>query len=504
MADFESNEWLQQLIRTAACVDHDTVSADALGVLAETLPTLRSPVLRPALNAAARRTEANIYFLAGPAVPYDTAAKLFAAIKPASAKETIAFLCRSDMPAADVARIVASERRMTVLVAAAELTGRGPAMYEAVVSAFGKAMEKSSTGSGFPVLLALLTNPDVPLVSKATAAAVPPLHAWTNYLDGDGTAYACWWQLKSSELLQAAAFDGLSATDSMLLDCAEWQCLSTTQLRVVFAALQRQLVRERKPPSDDAASGARWLVRFTGDVDPDQLTADLLTICDHVAATDEFLAEVDDWFDKFPFPDSDDYRIDLFFWFTFRKHRRQGQLRVVPAEFWETHPKGPRETLTLFEWSHWTRLGSVAEVVEVLAAQQPDWWSNADTSAGCLLNGCWLAEPLTPLIASASSAELLGGLEAAAATGIPDVLAEIDALCWYAASYDALTFDVLRRLRRAQFASSTATLRLLELFTATLGPDPELWHVFDQVSAPDATIGEILDLAAQILDPNSP
>ena len=490
MAGFESNEWLQRNIRTAACVDHADVSADALGVLAGVLPTL---------SRSFYRTDLYVSFLADPKVPYGTAATLFAAIRPASATETAAFLCRSDVPTADVVRIVASERRTTALLSVAELTGRDIAVYEAVVSAFGKAMQKTSPVGGFAVLLALLTSPDVPLTLKAAAAAVPSAYAWGKYVRTDTPAYACWEELKSSEQLQAAAFDGLSLPDSMLLDCASWQCLSTTQLRVVFAAMQSQLVHNRKTIPDDVPSVTRRLARFTGFVDPRRLLDDLLSICDHVAATAEFLTEVDDWFDEYPFPDLTSTETDPYFWFTYRKHRRQGHPRVDPTEFWATYPEVPLDDLTLSEWSRWTHISSVSELVEVLAESLS--WRQGIAVAGW---SSWLISPLTPLISSASSAELLAGLEAAAATGMPDVLAAVEELCWHAASYDALTFDVLRRMRQTPFPSPPATMRLLELFAATLGPDPELWQVFDKVSVPDASIGEVLDLATKILEPGPP
>ena len=488
MADFESNEWLQQFGFAATAVDRADVSVDALNAVAAVLPTLQSSVYRTDLTAA---------FLADPKVPYGTAAKLFAALKPASATETTAFLCRSDVPTANAARIVASERRITVLLPVAELTGRDPAVYEAVVSAVGKARQKSSpgSGSGFAVLLALLTNPDVPLISKAAATAVPSVYDWVKHASHtvDTSACCCWEELCSSEQLQAAAFDDLSLPDSMLLDCASWQGLSTAQLRVVFACLQRQLTGDREAATLLTAGSFR-LVDF---IDPARLPDDLLRICDHVAATNEFLTEVDDWFDKFPFPDPA-ARPDAFFWFMYRKHRRQGHPHVDPTEFWATRPKGSLAELTLLEWSQWTRLGSVTEVVEVLAAR-PAWWSNA-----AALRGGWLVSPLAPLMTSAPSAELLAGLAAAAATGMPDVLAVVEELCWVSASYDALTFDVLRRLRQAPLPPPAVAARLLELFAATLGPDPALWQVFDQVSVPDASIGEVLDLVTQITEPCSP
>lgn len=495
MADFESYEWLQRYIRNAACVDRADVSVDTLGVLAEVLPTLRRSVYRADVTAA---------FLSDLKVPYGTAAKLFAAVSPASVKETAAFLCRPDVPAVDVARIVASERRMTVLLTVAELPGRDIAVYEAVVAAFGKATQKSSPASGtvFDVLLALLTNPDVPLLSKAAAAAAPSVYGWAKRASRavDTPACYCWEVLKSSEQLQAAAFDGLSLPDSMLLGCASWQGLSTTQLRVVFACLQGCWPGE---PDGVTLLYDGSCSPFADFVDPYRLSDVLLTICDHVAAIDEFLTEVDDWFDEYQFPDLlsrlDDP--DTFFWFTYRKHRRQGHRHVDPTEFWWYHPQGPLVELTRLGWSYWTRIPSVPALVEVLAEKPavpaatnpPDWSS-------------WLVSPLTPLMASASSAELLAGLDAAAATGMPDVLTAVEELCWVSASYEALTFDVLRRLRQSLSLSLSAesAARLLELLAATLGPDPALWLVFDKISTPDASIGEILDLASQILEPGSP
>ena len=501
MAGPESNEWLRRLIRTAACVDHVDVSVDALGVLAETLPLLRVSVHRTALNVSPDlRTEANINFLAARTVPYDTAANLFAAIQPASADETIAFLCRSDIPTADAVRIVAAERRRTtVLLAVAELPGLDVAVYEAVVSAFAKVMQKTSPASGFAVLWALLTNPVLPLASKVAALAVPSVSAWEKYAKSDTYAYACWKHLKSSETLQLAAFDGLSLPDDMLLDCASWQGLSTVQLRVVFAALQRQV----KPRPSSLRDPARFTI-----VGQDRLLDALVCVCDHVATTDEFLTEVDNWFDLFlteaysrfdPFLSTTvPVAYNPYFRFTYGKHRRQGILHVDPAEFWAAYPQNYPESLTLFEWSCWTRIPSMTQLVDVLTGMPDGWTENV-----CEVS--WLVEMLTPLIASASSAELLAGLDAAAASGMPDMLADIGGLYWHAASYDALTFDVLRRLRQPESPSSnnspTATLRLLELLAETLGPDPAMWTVFDQVSVPDATIGEIMDLAISILEP---
>ena len=484
MAGFGDTEWTERIGVAAAGVSYGDMSDDSLSVLADVLP---------ALGRAACQTDRNSNFLSAPAVPYDIAAKLFAAISPAHMCATGAFLSRPDIPTADAARIVASERRLSVLRQVAELEGRDPAVYEAVVSAFGKTTQTKPPSSGFSVLLALLTNPDVPLVSKAAAAAVPSAHAWARYASSDSSVYACWDLLmESSEQLQAAAFDGLSLPDSILLDCASWQCLSTVQLRTVFAALQRQAVPETGLTPGDGASGT---CRRSGFADPDRLPGDLLDICDHAAATDEFLTEVDDWFDTFPFPDLESVSV-AFFWFTYRKHRRQGQHRVAVTEFWAAHPEGPLEQLTLLDWSRWTRIGSVSELVEVLAVK-PDGWRDIPVSG-------WLVSPLTPLLESASSAELLAGLAAAAAADMPSLLADVEELCWMSASYDALTFDVLRRLRQPLVASSFATMRLLELFAATLGPGPESWEIFEKVSAPDASIGEVLDLVAHVLDSDTP
>ena len=483
MAGFEADEWLQRNIRNAGWVNTADVSADALSVLAE---------VTPALSRSFYRTDLNVRLLADTKVPYDAAAKLFAAIKPASVKETIMFLCRFDIPTVDAVRIVASERRTTALLPVAELTGRDPALYEAVVAAFGKAMQKTSPASGFAVLWALLSNTDVPLASKVAAAQAPTATAWEKNAESDTYAYACWQELCSSEQLQTAAFDGLALPDDMLLDCASWQGLSTVQLRVVFACLQRQLASARIPPHNR-------LVRVTGYVDLPRLLVDLLLICGHAAATDKFLTEVDDWFDKYPLPDLPSTDPDPYFWFTFGKHRRQRVLHVDPAEFWSSHPQEPLEGVTTFEWSRWTRISSLPELVDVLT-ESFSWRQGIAVVEW----GSWLVSPLTPLFASASSTELLAGLDAAAATDEPAVRTVVEELCWHAASYDALTFDVLRRLRQTQSSSSTAALRLLELFTATFGPDPALWQVFGNVSVPDATIGEILDLVTQILDPDSP
>ena len=488
MAGFESNNWLQQVGFAAASVVYygDEVSVDALDVVAAVLPTLQSSLYRADLASA---------YLADRKVPYSTAAKLFAALSPASVKETIAFLCRPDLLTVDAVRIVASERRMTALLPVAELTGRDPAVYEAVVAAFGKAAQKApaTSASVFDVLLALLTNPDVPLTSKAAAAAAPSAYAWSKRASRaqDTPARSCWEVLKSSELLHAAAFDGLSLPDSMLLGCASWQGLSTAQLRVVFACLQGRLTTG--VPDETTPLYAGSCATVYDFVDPARLSDVLLGICDHVAKTDEFLTEIDDWFDAGQFYEAT--QAGPFFWFTHGKHRRQKHPCIDPAEFWSSHPNGALAELTFLEWSYWTRLGSVLELVEVLAACNcSEWyWSS------------WLVSPLTPLFASASSTELLAGVEAAAATGLPDVLTDVEELCWHAASYDALTFDVLRCLRQPLYTSlsSVASARLLELLAATLGPDPALWQVFDKVSVSDATIGEILDLAVQILEPAS-
>ena len=480
MAGYESSALLQRDICAAACADTADVSAEALDLLAEALPTL---------SRSLYRTDLNVDFLSDTNVPYDTAAKLFAAIQPASADETTAFLCRPDTPDADVARIVAAERRRTtVLLAVAELPGLDVAVYEAVVSAFAKVMQKTSPASGFAVLWALLTNPVLPLASKVAALAVPPVSAWEKYAKSATYAYACWKHLKSSETLQLAAFDGLQLPDRALLDCASWQGLSTVQLRVVFAALQRH---EASCRADSETSWSNVTRRASGfGRHPDCLWE----LSDHVAATGEFLTELDDWFDKVRF-DPSCVRADSLFSFTFRKNRRQTQ-RVAPTEFWAAHPEGPLEELTLLDWSRWTRIGSVSELVEVLAVK-PAGWRDVPVSG-------WLVSPLTPLLESASSAELLAGLDAAAATDTPSLLADVEELCWMSASYDALTFDVLRRLRQPLVASSFATMRLLELFAATLGPGPESWEIFEKVSAPDASIGEVLDLIAHVLDSDTP
>ena len=473
MAGLENNDTWQSVVRDAVAVNRENVSDAALDVLADALSTMRPSLLRSDLA---------VEFLSDPAVPYATAAKLFAAIKPTYAEETAAFLCRPDVPAVDAARIVASDRRTSVLRQVAELQSRGPEVYEAVVSAFGKAMSKASAspGAGFGVLSALLTNPDVPLASKTAAAAVPVADAWEEcwndgYVAEDSPVFLCWETLKASVQLQTAAFDGLTLPDSMLLDCASWQCLTSTQLRLVFAGLRR------------LASS-----RAFADVDlVERLLRDLTVLYDHAAADDVFLAEINDWFGEGPIDDVEDP--DLFFGFTHRQHRRRACQHVDPVEFWASHPTGPLVTFELAEWSCWTRILSVPALVEVLAAK-PDW------SPDDVAQDAWLVSPATPLVSSAPADELLAGLDAAAATGIPDLLTVVEELFWWSASYEALTPDVLRRLRLSQHQSPHGTIRLLELLSATLGPDPELWQVFFKVSVPDATVGDILDLAAQLVD----
>ena len=230
----------------------------------------------------------------------------------------------------------------------------------------------------------------------------------------------------------------------------------------------------------------------------------LLDVCDHVAATDEFLAEVDDWFDEF-LAKADSWLVfepdpcpDPYFWFTFGKHRRQGLLHVDPAEFWAAYPQKKPDYLTLFEWSCWTRIPSIPQLVDVLVEMPDDWTENV-----CAVS--WLVPQLMPLTETASSSDLLAGLDAAAASGMPDVLSVVEDLCWMSASYEVLTSDVLRRLRLPDDQyfgqSSSATMRLLELFAASMGPDPALWQVFEKVSVSDATIGEVLDLATELLEP---
>ena len=490
MAGFEADVWLQLVGGAAASVvynDDCGISVEALDAIAAVLPTL---------PASSHRTDLAAAYLADQKVPYSTAEKLFDDLSPASAKETIAFLCRPDLSTVDAVHALTSERRMTVLVAVAELTGRDPAIYEAVVAAFGKAAQKApvTSGSVFDCLLALLTNPDVPVLSKATAAAAPSAYAWSKRASRahDTPARSCWEVLESSGQLQAAAFDGLSLPDSMLLDCALWQGLSTAQLRVVFACLQRCQTAQPggyTPLYDDSRAPVYDYVS------QNRISDGLLAICDHVAATDKFLSEIDDWLDEGQCTAST--YSESFFWCMHAKHRRQKHPHGDPTMFWSTHPKGPLAEMTLIEWSHWTRLESVPALVDVLAEQTGDFETHWMS---------WLASPLTPLFASASSTDLLAGLEAAAATGLPDVLTAVEELCWVSASYDALTFDVLRRLRQTQFASMSAeaSARLLELLAATLGSHPALWQVFDKVSVEDATIGEILELAAQIIKPDSP
>ena len=484
MAGYESSALLQRDICAAACADTADVSAEALGLLAEALPTLSRSLYRADLN---------VDFLSDTNVPYDTAANLFAAIKPASATETAAFLCRPDTPDADVARIVASERRVSALRQVAELPGRDSAVYEAAVSAFGKARQTKSSRSGFfAVLSALLTNPDVPLASKAAALAVPSVSAWEGCPTAATPANSCWWALRSSEELRAAAFDGLQLPDRALLHCASWQCLTAAQLRVVFAALQRHEASCRA----DSETSLSDVDRIADWNDPDRLPDCLWELSDHVAATGEFLTELDDWFDKVRF-DPSCVRADSFFSFTFRKNRRQKQ-RVAPTEFWSTHPNEPLEELTLLDWSYWTRIGSVPDLVAVLTVNLDGWCID-----GAPQMSSRLVSSLTPLMSSASSADLLAGLDVAAATGMPEVVTVVEDLCWTTASYEALTFEVLRRLRLPVTPSSQAAMRLLELFAATLGPDPDLWQVFETVSTPAATVGEILDSTTQILEPDS-
>ena len=484
MAGLENNKWLQRVVFDAASVDRADVPADALNVLVDVLPVR---------SRWSYRSDMAAEFLADPAVLYSSAARLFAALPsvPVPVKETAAFLCRPDIPIVDAARIVASERRMSVLRQVAELPGRDSTVYEAVGSAFGKAMSKPSapSGAGFGVLDNLLANPDVPLTVKAAAAAVPSADTWDECWD-DGyapeysAACACWEQLKASALLQAAAFDGLTVSDSMLLDCASWQHLTTDQLRTVFAALRR-LTADTDGSDPDHTD-------HSGSASPDRQVAALSEICDHAAADDEFLAEVDTWLDT----DGFDPYVALpapFFRFAYRRNRRLGRQVADPAEFWATHPDGLLEALTVAEWSFWTQIRSVTVLAEVLA-EKPDGWRGAPRL------GSWIVSPLTPLASSASADELLAGLDAAAATGMPDVLADVEELYWWSASYDALTFDVLKRLHQGVFMSPVASLRLLELLSATLGPDPEMWQIFDTISVPDATIGDILALAAQIAD----
>ena len=454
MAANKCPHWLERMMYDTSCISYEDVSAEAVNIIAAVLPTMRRSMYR---------TDRLVHLLSDPAVPYDTVAKLFAAVA----------------PAADAARIVASERRMSALAQVAALPGREPEVYEAVVSAFGKAEEKSSARSCFGVLEALLTNPDVSLAAKAAAAAVPSVYAWAQHVGRDTSAHACWDELMSSEQLQTAAFDGLTLPDHLLMECASWQRLSTKQLRKVFGRVKRQIIHEPVPAN---RSDPGRLTQFTGFVEPYRLPEYLLKLSDHPTADDEFLAELDDWSDKFPFPDDRSICEDEYFLFTFRKHRRQKQ-RVDPAEFWATHPGGEPEQLTHDDWSHWTRIGSMPELVEVLALE-PDGWRDVPVSDS------WLAVPLGPLMSSAS-----------AAADIPQVLEEVEELVWWWASYEALTFDVLRCLHPSRLrASQQATIRLLELLSATLGPDPSSWSVFEKVSVPDASIGEILDLAAQIAD----
>ena len=490
MADCDDTEWFERIGHNAADVEYGDVPDDVSDLLADVLPTMRRSMYW---------TNRLVKFLADPAVPYDAAAKLFAAIKPAPAPETAAFLCRPDMPAVDAARIVALEHRTTVLRQVAELPSRDPAVYEAVVSGFAKTRQAKSSRQGvFAVLSALLTNPDVPLVSKTAAAAVPSADTWSGCPSTDTPANSCWVILDSSEQLQAAVFDSLQLPDRTLLCCAPWRRLTAEQLRVVFAALQRYEAFCRGKPETSLPKTdmyASWN-------DPHRLPYCLWELYDHVAATDEFLSEVDDWFDKVRFdpPEPSSW----FFQFAYRKHRRQKQ-SVDPAEFWASHPTGPPEELAVFEWSLWTRIGTVPELVEVLAEEPERWAGLAGTDPFVDLAGTspWPELPLEPLISSASSTELLDGLDAAAAAGVPEVLAVVEKLVWCSASYEALTFDVLRRLCPPVSPSPVAAVRLLELFAATLGPDSALWRIFETVSVPDASVGEILDLTEQIVETGS-
>ena len=483
MAGFENSVWLQRLVCNAAVAESADVSAAALGTLAEALS---------ALPRSQRRDDLLVGLLADRSVSYASAAVAFAAAAPASAAVTAAFLARSDVPAPVVAGVLSTERRMSVLLEAASLEGRDPAVYDAVVAAFGTAAPKATPNTVFTALTALLTNPDVPLLTKAAALSVPSATAWARcYIAGD-RADICWAALRSSQTLHTAAFDGLDLPGFLLLCCSSWQGLSTVQLRTVFDCARRHAFCV----SDSSAPPTPNSPAFSDLVSSGMLLGSLSELCEHPAATAEFLSDIDDWFETSGFDSGE--ALTGFFRFAHSVASRRDRLRkrADPAEFWASHPVGGLDELTSREWLHWVRLGSLTDLVSVLADEPDEQYFTSSWAS-------WLVEPMAPMVAAESADELLAGLAAAAAAGIPDVLKVVEELVWWSASYGALTFDVLRRLRLHRtdendppyLVSPTAAVRLLELLAVTLGSAPDLWAVFDTVAVPDAQVGEILDLA---------